>query len=93
MTQENNTDDYHLGITYGAFFKVAGTRYARFVGEEYSIKVVLPNWDSGHSEIELAHGYQRPSDRCGRGSETKFAAYLSAVEKSHGKASTQQRIF
>ncbi len=29
----------------------------------------------------------------GGGSETKFATYLSALEKSYGKAVTQQPIF
>lgn len=51
------------------------------------------DWGNGHSEIEWAPGYQRPFDWCGGGSETKFATYLSAREKSYGEAVTQQRIF
>lgn len=31
---ENDTDGYHLGITHRGFLRVAGTQYARFVGEE-----------------------------------------------------------
>ena len=54
---------------------------------------LLRDWGNGHSEIEWAPGYQRPFDWCGGGSETKFAAYVSAMEKSYGKAVTQQRIF
>ena len=89
MIPENDTDGYHLGITHRAFLRVVGTQYARFVGEEDSIKAVLRDWGNGHSEIEWAPGYQRPFDWCGGGSETKFAAYLSAMEKSYGKAVTQ----
>ena len=91
MIPENDTDDYYFGITHRGFLRVAGTQYARFVGEEDNIKAVMCDWGNGHSEIEWAPGYQRPFDWCGGASETKFATYLSAMEKATARQSPSGR--
>ncbi len=92
MIPENDTDGYHLGFVHIAILKATGSHYQRFVGDEGSNKGILRDWGNGHTEIEWAQGYQKPFEWFGAAPD-KYAAYLSALERSYGKVEALRRTF
>jgi len=93
MLPENDSDGYHLGFVHMALFRTVRSQYARVVGDEKAIKAVVRDWGHGHIEIDWAPGYEQPFEWLGGATDALTADYVAAMERRHGHAVAQQRLF